>query len=64
MIVLLCVGCALGGFLIGLSLAARIAEHKLEVMRLEAGLSMDPSDAEAIDKRAREWELLFKDNEE
>lgn len=60
--VLICMGCALGGFLIGLSLAGRIAVHKIKEMRLEAGLSMEPSDTEAIDKRAREWEELFKED--
>ena len=42
MIVLICMGCSLVGFLIGLSLANRIAEHKIEVMRLEAGLETPP----------------------
>lgn len=60
--VLICIGCTLGGFLIGLSFAGRIAVHKIEEMRLEAGLSMEPSDTEAIDKRAREWEELFKED--
>ena len=60
MIVLICMGCSLVGFLIGLSLANRIAEHKIEVMRLEAGLETPPKKKETFEDPLKDWEDLFK----
>lgn len=57
MIIIVFMLCGLGGFLIGLSLAGRIAEHKLEEMRLEAGLSMDP---ENYTDYLEDWDEIFK----
>lgn len=59
-IVLLCIGCTLLGFFIGLSLAGRIAEHKIELMRLEAGLPTQPTKAASNEDPLKDWEDLFK----
>ena len=44
MIILFFIAAGLCGFLIGYSLADRIAEHKLKEMRLELGLDIHPKD--------------------
>ena len=59
-IVLICMGCSLVGFLIGLSLAGRIADHKLAEMRLEAGLETPPKKKELNEDPLKDWEDLFK----
>ena len=59
-IVFICAACALGGFLIGLSLAGRIAEHKIAEMRLEAVLDIHPKN-EDEDDPLKDWEKLFKE---
>lgn len=58
--VIICTACALGGFLIGLSLAGRIAEHKIAELRLEAGLDIHPKN-EDEDDPLDDWEKLFKE---
>ena len=40
-IVLLCAGCALGGYIIGLLMADRIAVKRIEELRLQAGLDAE-----------------------
>ena len=45
---------------IGLSLAGRIAEHKIELMRLEAGLPTQPTKAASNEDPLKDWEDLFK----
>lgn len=45
MIILYFIGAGLCGFLIGYSLTDRIAEHKLEEMRIEMGLPAQPEDS-------------------
>lgn len=40
-IVIVCSAAALIGYLIGCSQAERIAEHKIEELRLEAGLDIE-----------------------
>lgn len=59
-IVFLCIGCSLVGFLIGLSMAGRIADHKIELMRLEAGLPTKPKKADSNEDPLKDWEDLFK----
>lgn len=44
MIILFFIAAGLGGFLIGYSLADRIADHKIEEMRLEMGLPVQPEE--------------------
>lgn len=41
MIILGCFVSALCGYIIGLSMAGRIAEHKIKEMRLEMGLDIE-----------------------
>ena len=40
-IVLLCAGCALVGYIIGLLMADRIATHKIAEMRMQMGLDIN-----------------------
>lgn len=54
-IVILCAICAIAGFVIGLSLAGRIAENKLEELRAEAGLGMEPEDDDYDELYREEW---------
>lgn len=58
--VIICWICAMLGFLIGLSLAGRIAEHKIAEMRLEAGLDIKPTKEDESDP-LKDWEKLFKE---
>lgn len=38
--IIVCASCALVGYLLGLSMAERIADHMIAEMRLEAGLDI------------------------
>ena len=42
--VIVCAACSLIGYLLGLWQAERIADYKLEELRLEAGLEMEGDD--------------------
>lgn len=58
--VIICWACAMLGFLIGLLLAGRIAEHKIAEMRLEAGLDIQPTKEDESDP-LKDWEKLFEE---
>lgn len=60
LIVLICSACALGGFLLGILMADRIADHKIAEMRLEAGLDIHPKKEEENDP-LKDWENLFEE---
>lgn len=58
-IVLICAGCALVGYLLGLIMADRIAEHKIAEMRAQMGLDVDTG--EEIDSKDKVFDELFKE---
>lgn len=48
---IICTLAALGGYGIGLLMADRIAEHKIQLMRLDAGLDIETGEKYGTDNK-------------